>query len=244
MEFFNKYVYDSIPIISGFVAVLGNFSFNFVTKNENAIKKISQKFEHLDDEEKKYVSLFTFTLEAGMYFLFSVILYIFTRHTVSFMLNVNDQSKSLIGYLVYTVLLSLKFTILHNFLNIIEYLNPRDLKKAILQTIGVCIFGILLFSIIYFITNRFQPNIPDMGNIIQNVKSSVVVHAEKFAAEMVVPLKIIAMQLVMTFVLWMIFFILDFVKNNHKFDAITDKKRKVFCGGVFIVTSFFMITTY
>jgi hypothetical protein len=239
-EFFDEYVYDVIPILSSSFSYIMNIVFKSLISNEGIINTISKKFGELNDTEKKLTSVFCFNLEVFLYFLFVIIMYMYMREIISFVMNINDRSKDALGFFIYMGGIFILFLLFKYFQILIERMEPLKLKNIWKVLISAIIIGVSIY--VYYITLHKEfvaPKLKD-SDTFNKVKNSLMERAELFTHELVVPAKLIALQIILTIALWVIFFTLDYIKKNFKFNEIHDKKRRSFIGGMYILLAIFM----
>ena len=234
-EFFDTYVYDVIPIFSSSFSYMMNIVFKFLISNEGVIATISKKFSELKDTEKKLTSVFCFNLEVFMYFLFVVIMYLYMREIIFFVLNINDRSKDALGFLIYMGGIFILFSIFRHLKIFVERMDPLKLKDIWKVILTAIITGVIIY--VYYRTLHKKFIVPKLkeSEIFNKVKNSLMEGAQSFTNELVVPAKLIALQIMLTIILWITFFTIDSIKRNFRFNEIHDKKRRSFYGIVYIL---------
>ncbi|QOI90253.1 hypothetical protein QKU58_gp078 [Pyramimonas orientalis virus] len=247
-EFFDEYVYDSFPILSSTIAFKLNTIFDYISSNEAFTGVISNHFNDLEDsKDKKQLSLFVFTLQILLYFILATVCYLFFRVSVSHILNVNTLTKSTIGFVIYFNFIAILMMILGQMKKFAKSDNKGKQFVDLIKTVGiiVCVFvsvGILYFGFNILLARLFEdkfsvPTLPNMNNLKIpriSVPSDLMKQFELFLFEMKTPIVLILMQFIMTIMLWTLFICFDYVGKSLNYNEATEKKRKLFAGGVFM----------
>jgi hypothetical protein len=240
-EYFEEHVYDQIPILGSLISYISNGIFKFLIFNETSFMKISKKFNQLQDRDKILTSIFVFSLQVFVYFLFVKKNYMLVREIVSFVLNINDKSKSLLGFVVNMVGIMIEFYILILIKKEIDKIDPEKLKDIWKVFIGFIILGICVYVYYKTIHKEFIAPKLNQNETYNMVKNNLLDHVETYAYKQRVPAILVVLQIVLTIVLWSIFFTIDFINKNNKFNLKMDVKRRAITGGVFGIISVCLI---